>query len=33
VRLCVALFFFTSPRPTGSTLLSRLCSTSLWSVF
>jgi hypothetical protein len=33
VRLCDALFFFTSPRPTGSTLPSRLCSTSLWSAF
>jgi hypothetical protein len=33
VRLCDALFFFMSPRPTGSTLLSHLRSTSLWSVF
>jgi hypothetical protein len=33
VCLCDALFFFTSPRPTGSTLLSRLRSTSLWSTF
>jgi hypothetical protein len=33
VRLCDALFFFTSPRPTGSMLPSRLRSTSLWSVF
>jgi hypothetical protein len=31
VRLCDALFFFTSPRPTGRTLSSRLRSTSLWS--
>jgi hypothetical protein len=33
VCLCDALFFFMSPRPTGSTLLSRLRSTSLWSAF
>jgi hypothetical protein len=33
VRLCDALFFFLSPRPTGSTLPSHLHSTSLWSAF
>jgi hypothetical protein len=33
VCLCDALFFFMSPRPAGSTLPSRLHSTSLWSVF
>jgi hypothetical protein len=33
VRLYDTLFFFTSPRPTGSTLPSCLRSTSLWSVF
>jgi hypothetical protein len=33
VRLCDALFFFTSPQPTRSTLPSRLRSTSLWSAF
>jgi hypothetical protein len=33
VRLCDALFFFPSPRPTGSTLPSRLRLTSLWSAF
>jgi hypothetical protein len=33
VCLCDALFFFTSPRPTGRTLPSRLRSTSLWSAF
>jgi hypothetical protein len=31
VRLCDALFFFTSPRSTRSTLPSHLRSTSLWS--
>jgi hypothetical protein len=33
VRLCDTLFFFTPPRPTRSTLPSRLRSTSLWSAF
>jgi hypothetical protein len=33
VRLRDALFFFTSPRLTGSTLPSHLRSTSLWLVF
>jgi hypothetical protein len=33
VRLCDTLLFFTSPRPTGSMLPSRLHSTFLWSAF